>query len=125
MKLKVMLMAAGLCLAGCVLVHAEDVEKAPKEKKPKPTPEERFAKMDTDSDGFISLDEFSCKAKTDEAKAKCKTKFDACDQDGDGKLSMTELNHKPEKAPKEAKEPKVKKEKKEKKDKAAAPADEF
>jgi Ca2+-binding EF-hand superfamily protein len=62
-----------------------------KPEKKKPTPEERFAKLDKNSDKMLSLEEF--KGKRDEAKAK--KAFDAKDKDKNGSLSLEEFKAAP------------------------------
>jgi Ca2+-binding EF-hand superfamily protein len=83
------------------------------EKPKKPfDPEAAFKKMDTNSDGKLTLDEFKGKKK-DEALANAEKIFKAKDKDNDGFLTLEEF-----KAPVKkdgAKKDGVKKEKKEKK----------
>jgi hypothetical protein len=79
-------------------LSAEDKPKPEKPEKPKVSAEERFKKLDKDSSGDLSLEEF--KGKRDEAKAKAA--FDKRDKDKNGKLSLAEFAPAPKK-PKAAK----------------------
>lgn len=112
-------------------VFAEDQPK--KEKKPKPTAADKFAKLDTDENGSLSEDEFfgtkreKMKKKYEgkeggeemlqKAETKMKAQFAKKDQDQDGSISLDEY----------APAKKVKKEKPAKKEKEPAgdPADRF
>lgn len=62
------------------------------EEKPKKQfdPEAAFKKMDKNSDGKLSLDEFKGKKK-DEALANAEKVFKAKDKDGDGSLTLEEF----------------------------------
>lgn len=62
--------------------------------KPKPTPEERFKRLDKDQDGKLSLAEFTGK-QTDAEKVK--KAFDAKDKNKDGFLSLEEFKEMPKK----------------------------
>jgi hypothetical protein len=79
------LAAFGLYAALCALpanVSADD--------KPKPTPEERFKRLDKNSDMKLSFDEFKGK-QTDEEKLKtAKANFERKDADKDGSLTLEE-----------------------------------
>ena len=59
--------------------------------KPKPTPEERFKKLDKDSDGAISETEYLGKLEG-EAATKAKERFKKVDKNSDGKLSLEEYS---------------------------------
>jgi hypothetical protein len=54
--------------------------------------EERFKKLDTNGDGFISLDEMKASPIGQKDAAKAEAMFKAKDKDGDGKLSAEEFN---------------------------------
>lgn len=56
--------------------------------KPKLTPEQIFNKKDANQDGFLSLEEFTGKAKNPAKKAK---EFARKDTNHDGKLSLAEF----------------------------------
>lgn len=59
--------------------------------KPKPTPEERFKRLDKDSDGAISETEYLGKMEGD-AATKAKERFKKLDKNSDGKLSLEEYS---------------------------------
>lgn len=65
-------------------------------KAPKKSPEERFAKLDANSDGKLSLDEFIGKRK-DDKKAMAEKQFKKKDKDRDGFLSVEEFKAMPKK----------------------------
>ena len=53
-------------------------------------PQKRFARKDTNSDGFLTLEEFKAGLK-DKALEKADKRFKKSDSDGDGKLSFDEF----------------------------------
>jgi len=55
--------------------------------KPKPTPEDRFKKMDKDGNGSLHLDEFRGTKEASEVEEA----FKKLDANGDGKLSLEEF----------------------------------
>ena len=57
----------------------------------RPAPEEIFKKLDTNGDGFISLDEFKASPRAQKDPAKAEEAFKKMDTDGDGKLSLDEF----------------------------------
>ncbi len=63
---------------------------------PKKSPEERFAKLDANSDGKLSLDEFIGKRK-DDKKPMAEKQFKKKDKDGDSFLSVDEFKAMPKK----------------------------
>jgi hypothetical protein len=71
---------------------------AAEEKKPA-DPEVAFKRMDKDSDGKLTLEEFKGKKK-DDALAKAETQFKKLDKDSDGKVTLEEFKagRKPKKA---------------------------
>ena len=69
---------------------AADAAKA--EKKAGASPEERFKKLDTNSDGFIDLAEFKASPIGQKDAAKAEEFFKKKDTDNDGKLSPAEFN---------------------------------
>lgn len=60
------------------------------QEKKEPTPEERFARLDKNSDKKLSVEEFVAK-KTDEAATKAKAAFAKADADKDMALSLDEF----------------------------------
>lgn len=60
------------------------------DKKPAKSPEEVFKALDTDGDGFLTLGEFTAKAKPEQKEAKEKA-FKAMDKDGKGKISLDDF----------------------------------
>ena len=65
------------------------------DEKPKPDPAEVFKKMDKNSDGKLSFEEF--KGKREEAEAK--KGFERLDKDKDGSLSLEEFKARGKKKP--------------------------
>lgn len=80
-------------VAACSAVLAGPAMAA-KPKKPKPTRAEIFKKLDKNSDGSLTFDEFKGKRKNAE---KAKKAFARLDQDGDDKLTVAEFSAKPKK----------------------------
>ena len=60
------------------------------QEKKEQTPEQRFARLDKNSDKKLSFDEFKGK-KTDAAETRAKTQFDKADKDKDSALSLEEF----------------------------------
>jgi hypothetical protein len=101
-----------ICGLGMTWSHAEEgADKPKREKKPELSAEERFATLDTDSNGGISLSEFSgrqregmqkklegkedAEAKLAEFDARTAEKFKSKDADGSGEISLDEFKAKP------------------------------
>jgi Ca2+-binding EF-hand superfamily protein len=80
-KLLIVLVAFGLCAP---LASAQDK---------KGTPEEQFKKLDTNSDGKLSKEEFVGKRKGDKA-GKAEEMFKKKDKNGDGSLDLAEFGGK-------------------------------
>lgn len=72
----------------CFSVDAADEKK--KEKKPMDR-SAVFGKLDKNSDGKLSKEEFSARAKNDEAKERSTKAFARIDKDGDGSISKEEF----------------------------------
>jgi hypothetical protein len=60
-------------------------------KHQRPSPEEIFKKLDTDGDGFLSLEEFKAGPRWQNDQAKAEEVFKKLDTNGDGKLSLEEF----------------------------------
>ena len=59
--------------------------------KPKRTPEEAFAKLDKNSDGAVSKEEFMASKKAQKDPEKAAKKFGKMDTDANGSLSLDEF----------------------------------
>lgn len=79
-----------LALSGAVSLHAED-KKKPAGDKPKPSPDAAFKKLDSNSDGSVSKDEFLASPAGKKDAAKAEEKFKKLDKDSDGKLTLEEF----------------------------------
>ena len=71
-------------------------------KKAKRTPEDRFKKLDANSDGKLTVDELKGKAKGKRAEAMAR-RFKLQDTDGNGELSLEEFKTKPKRVAKKGK----------------------
>lgn len=71
---------------------ASAADEAKKAEKKAGGGEERFKKLDTNGDGFISLDELKASPAGAKDPAKAEAMLKAKDKDGDGKLSAEEFN---------------------------------
>ena len=79
------------------LTMAEDAPKGPKKHgKERPNPEVIFKKLDADSSGAVSLEEFKASARAKENPEKAEEIFKKIDKDGNGELSLEEFkSHRP------------------------------
>ena len=59
--------------------------------KPRPTPEERFKKLDKDNDGKVTLAEFTAAVKDDQKKQTMETVFKKMDKDNKGFLTIDDF----------------------------------
>ena len=84
------MMKLSLCalLAGVVTFGSLGMTVVAQDEK-KPTPEERFKKLDKDSDGMLTLEEYKGKAEGEKA-TKAEERFKKMDKDSDGKLTLDE-----------------------------------
>ncbi len=79
-----------------VAFGASSLMAAPDKPKEKKAPEEQFKKMDANSDGKLSLEEFIGKREGDK-KASAEKQFAARDADKDGSLTLDEFKAPPKK----------------------------
>lgn len=82
-----------LALTSLTVTAAEEGAK----KKPKADPAKAFAKLDANSDGSLSKEEFLASPQAKKDAAKAEKAFGAKDKDGDGKLSKEEFTAAPKK----------------------------
>jgi hypothetical protein len=95
-------------LATCVGAGAAFAQEAPKKKapRPRPTAEQRFQRLDTDSDGKLTLAELTARLTNEDSKAKAEKLFKEADKGSKGHLTLDEfktiydkLNPPPKKTP--------------------------
>ena len=86
-KFLTLVFVAGLCAPG--ILSAQE--------KKKPDPEAQFAKMDTNSDKKLSLEEFKGKRTGDKA-TKAEEQFKKLDKDSDGSMTLEEIKARGKKA---------------------------
>lgn len=89
-----------LLLIGAAVLTAGLGQAQAKDKKPAMTPEEKFAKLDTDADGKVSLEEYVAMGKDEKKKANLGKMFKKLDKDKDESLSLEEMSKTKKKAPK-------------------------
>jgi Ca2+-binding EF-hand superfamily protein len=73
-----------------------------KKEKPKMDPAKAFAKMDANSDGSISKEEYMATPQAKKDAAKAEKSFAGRDKDKDGKISKEEFTAAPKKKKKDA-----------------------
>lgn len=102
--------AAVMMISLAVALGASAQEKKKKDgpEKPRPSPEERFKKLDTNGDGKVTLEEFTAIAKDNEMKEKMTGYFKKLDKGNKGFLTLDDFKN----APAPGKKPPAKKEKK-------------
>jgi hypothetical protein len=87
--MKFHIQAAGVIAITTTLAFAEDAPA--KHDKPKPNPEAAFKKLDTNSDGSLSLDEFKASPRGRKNPAKAEEVFKKLDADSNGSVSLEEF----------------------------------
>jgi Ca2+-binding EF-hand superfamily protein len=99
---KLITILAALAVTAAFATAADEPKKeaAKGEKKAGANPEERFKKLDTNSDGFIDLAEFKASPAGQKDAAKAEEFFKKKDTNSDGKLSPEEFNAAGAKKPK-------------------------
>ncbi len=81
----------GTLAFACSLSFAQDKPAAPAETgKQRPSAEESFKKLDKDSDGKVTLDEFKAGPRAQKDPAKAEEYFKKMDKDGDSNLTLEE-----------------------------------
>jgi hypothetical protein len=88
---KLITILAALAVSVSFATAADAAKKEAKAEKKGANPEERFKKLDTNGDGFISLEEFKASPAGQKDAAKAEEFFKKKDKDGDGKLSAEEF----------------------------------
>ena len=87
-------------LALASFVNAAD--EGAKKEKPKMDPAKAFAKMDANSDGSVSKEEYMATPQAKKDAAKAEKSFAGRDKDKDGKISKEEFTAAPKKKKKDA-----------------------
>ena len=79
-----------LLLAPAIAFAADEAKPKKPGKKP-PSPESSFKKMDTNTDGAVSLDEFKASPRGQKQPDKADKAYSKLDKDSDGKLTLEEF----------------------------------
>lgn len=92
------ILTLGALLLSATLTFAADGEKPrkPAEGGARPNPEEIFKKLDANSDGAISKEEYLASPRAKENAERAEKSFTSRDKDKDGKLSKEEFTARPE-----------------------------
>jgi Ca2+-binding EF-hand superfamily protein len=61
------------------------------QEKKKPDPEAQFKRLDANSDGKLTLEEFTAKRKDDATKERAKKQFAQLDKNSDGNVTLEEF----------------------------------
>lgn len=94
--MKTILTLCALAICGAFTLRAADAEKPKKAGEGKRNPEEMFKRLDKNSDGFLSKEEFLAGPMAQKNKENAEKRFAAQDKDKDGKLSKEEFAARPE-----------------------------
>ena len=93
--MKTILTLCAVAICGAFTLHAADGDKPKKPgaggDKPKMSPEEMFKKLDSNSDGVVTKDEFMAGPRAKQDPAKAEERFKALDKKGDGKITLEEF----------------------------------
>jgi Ca2+-binding EF-hand superfamily protein len=84
-------------IALAATVHAAEGDKKPEAGKKKADPEAMFKKLDSNSDGSISKEEWAASPQAKKDAAKADKAFAGKDKDKDGKISKEEFTAAPKK----------------------------
>ena len=99
--MKTTLYSVSVMLIATSLSFAQAPPKGPKGpggpgKNPRPAPEQIFAKLDADSDGNVTLEEFKKGPRAQKNEAKAEEIFAVIDADSDGNVTIEEFKaHRP------------------------------
>lgn len=92
--MKICIQTLGIMAIAASLSYGQDAPK--KEGKQPPDPEKMFKKLDTDSNGAVSLDEFKASPRGQKNPDKAGEIFKKIDADSNGSISLEEFKtHKP------------------------------
>lgn len=97
-NMKTALYSVSVMLIATSLSFAQNKPKGPggPGKHPRPAPAEIFAKLDADSDGNVTLEEFKKSPRAQENEAKAEEIFTKIDADADGNVTIEEFKaHRP------------------------------
>ena len=97
-KMKTILSTLSILAIATSLSFAQGPQKGPKGegRPPRPQPEKVFAKLDADSDGNVTLEEFKTSPRAQENEAKAEEIFAKIDADSDGNITIEEFKaHRP------------------------------
>ena len=96
-QMKICIQTLGIMAIAASLSYGQDAPK--KEGKQPPDPEKIFKKLDTNSDGSVSLDEFKASPRGQKNPDKAGEIFKKIDADSNGSISLEEFKSHPPKPP--------------------------
>ena len=85
------LILLSLLLVPALAMAADEAKPKKPGKGERPNPEEAFKKLDTNSDGSLSLDEFKASPRGKKDPAKAEEIYKKIDKDSDGKVTLEEF----------------------------------